>query len=425
MRWRRSLRRRVTLGMALLAILTVGVHSILLFSATDRQEEELINRIVAEELQHYIAKYRADTAAPPPVSDNLTGYLVRDEVARRQLPEMVRDLPAGTHEIFVDDGERHVAVRDEPEGRFIMVYDVTLHEERERDFIMLLLVGVGITVLAAGALGYWAAGWLVWPVRALAHRVEHLGPQPPATPLAQEYADDEVHRLAHAFDGYLHKVTDFIQREQEFTSNISHELRTPLTAIRTSCELLAQESELSEGGRRRIEAIDRAAERLTETARSLLYLARGTEMPRLEEVSVRECVTEATEPILPILARKEIVFETAIDPSAMVRADRAALLLVADNLLRNAAYYTNRGRVCVAYRDSCLVIEDSGSGIDAAILARVGERFYRGTRAASDDGIGLGLAIVKRICERLQWKLEIDSAPGTGTRASVRFPSSY
>lgn len=419
---RRSLRLRVAIGMALLAILTVGIHSVLLFSATDRLEEELVDRIVAEELQHFIAKYRADAAMPAPVSENLVGYVARDEAAQQRLPAGVRDLPAGIHEIFVDGGERHVAVREEPEGRFIMVYDVAHHEEREHGFIMLLLLGVGVTVLAAGALGYWAAGWLVRPVRALAHRVEHLGPGRPATPLAQEYADDEVQRLARAFDSYLLKVTEFIQREQEFTSNISHELRTPLTAIRTSCELLSQEAALSEGGRRRIETIDRAAARLTETGRSLLFLARGAEAPRLEEVSVQECVIEAVEPLLPMFSRKGIVFETAIDPSATVRADRTALLLVADNLLRNAAYYTERGCVRIAYRDGCLMIEDSGPGIDAVVLARVGERFYRGARAASDDGIGLGLAIVKRICERFDWELEIDSTPGVGTRASVRFP---
>jgi signal transduction histidine kinase len=133
-------------------------------------------------------------------------------------------------------------------------------------------------------------------------------------------------------------------------------------------------------------------------------------------------VGEAAEAVLPILSRKGVQFEAAIDPSAMVRADRSALYLVTDNLLRNAAYYTERGRVRIAYRDGCLVIEDTGSGIDASALSRVGERFYRGARLSGDDGIGLGLAIVRRICDRFGWRFEIDSAPGAGTRASVRLP---
>jgi signal transduction histidine kinase len=154
----------------------------------------------------------------------------------------------------------------------------------------------------------------------------------------------------------------------------------------------------------------------------LLYLARGGMAPGLEEVSVQECVTEAADPILATLRHKGIDFQTAIDTAATVRADRTALFLVADNLLRNAAYYTERGRIQVTYRDGCLTIEDTGPGIDAAVLTRIGERFNRGARSTSDDGIGLGLSIVKRICERFGWQLDIESMPATGTRASVRFP---
>jgi signal transduction histidine kinase len=419
---RRSLRLRVAVGMAALAILTVGVHSFLLFSATDRMEENLVDRIVGEELQHFIVKYRDDHSLPPPVSEKLAGYFAPDAAARGRLPESVRDLGPGLHEIFVQGEERHVAVRDEPEGRFIMVYDVEHHEERERGFITLLLLGAGVTVLAAGTLGYWAAGWLVRPVRALAHRVERLGPRPPETPLAQQYADEEVQHLARAFDGYLAKIAEFIQREQEFTDNVSHELRTPLTAIRTSCELLLQDAGLSEASRRRVEAIDRAALRLTETARALLYLGRGAHAPHAEEIPVRECIVEAAEQVQPVLSRKQVACEIDIDPAAMVRADRTALLMVVDNLLRNAATYTERGRVRVAYRDGRLLIEDSGPGIDAAILPRLGERFYRGAQEGGLDGTGLGLAIVKRICERLGWRFEIESVAGRGTRASVGFP---
>jgi signal transduction histidine kinase len=421
-RLRHSLRLRVAVGIALLAVFIVGMHSLVLFSATDQLEEQLVDRIVTEELRHFIAMYRSNSTLPLLTSENLRGYFAATGVADASLPEYVRNLPVGVHEIFVGGGERHVAVSDEPEGRFVMVYDVTYHEEREHGFIVLLLIGIGITVVTAAMLGYWAAGLLVRPVQRLAQRVERLGPDRPETPLAQEYADEEIQRLAHAFDGYLHKVAEFIQREQEFTANVSHELRTPLTAIRTSCELLLREPALTDDGRRRIQTIDRAAERLSGTARALLFLARGGDRSAIEQVSVRECVMEAAESVLPVLARKDIVFETAIEDAAVVPADRNALFLVAVNLLRNAAIYTERGRITVAYRDGCLAIQDSGPGIAATELPHVFERFYRGHGAASRDGFGLGLAIVKRICERFGWELEIQSASNTGTRISVRFP---
>lgn len=413
------------MGMALLTIAVVSVHSLLLFTVTDRFEDDLIDRITAEELQYFIAKYRSD-GYPAPASEHLTGYVIRDEADRSRLPGYLHGLSAGLQEVFVDGQERHVAVRDEPEGRFMIVYDVEQHEVRERAFIMVLLVGSAVAVLAAALLGYWLAGLLVRPVRDLAERVETLGPGRPPAPLAHDYVDDEVRRLARAFDGYLHKVADFIEREQDFTANISHELRTPLTAIRTSCELLLQEPGLPDRTRQRIEAIDRAAARLAETARSLLFLARGGESPQIEEVSVLECTLEAAESVRANLARRSIAFETTVDVAAVVRTDRAALFLVVDNLLRNAAAYTERGYVRVGFNDGCLTIEDTGRGIHVSELPHVVKRYYRGTHPAADSNLGLGLAIVQRICERYGWRLEIASKPGTGTRVAVHLalPSS-
>ncbi|MBI3901439.1 MAG: HAMP domain-containing histidine kinase [Nitrosomonadales bacterium] len=420
---RNSLQLRIAFSIALLAIVIVSAHSIALYSITDEQEEELIDQVVTEELYHFIIQYREDPNSPPPALEALTGYVVRNDAEHAQLPEELRDLPTGLHEVEFEDGERHIGVRAEPEGRFYMVYNVVHHEERMHDFRTVLVLGVVATALLAAALGYWLAGLLVQPMNDLASRVERLGAGRPQAPLAADYADQEVKRLAHAFDGYLHKVADLIQREQEFTANVSHELRTPLTAIRTSCELLLQEPALAETKRRRVEAIDRAAQRLADSARSLLFLARSNNVPEPEEVSVRECVNDAAETLTSTAREKGINLEVAVAASAVVRADRHALFLVASNLLRNAVAYTERGYVRATYNDGCLTIEDSGRGIDAVELPHIFERYYRGTHPTTADGAGLGLAIVKRICERFGWPLEIDSSVKAGTRASVYLAS--
>lgn len=422
MRWKRSLRRRVATGIASLVIVVVGVYGAAVYLAVDAQEEELMDRIVAEELAHFIARYRADVSLDPPSLERFAGYVVRNEAERRALPDYLRGLPAGLSEVVVRGEEHHVAIRDEPEGRFVMTYNVAHHEARERGLIMLLSVGGLATALLAGALGHWLAGYLVRPVTAFADRLESMGPAPGVAPLDAQSEDEEIQRLTRAFSAYRARVADLVQREQEFTANLSHELRTPLTAIRTGCELvLLREPGLTPPGRDRVEAIDRAAARLGETARSLLYLARGAEAPRAEEVSIRESVVEVADPMLPMLRDKGIAFDLAIDSTAVVRADRTALLLVTDNLLRNAAAYTERGRIQVAYRDGCLSIEDTGPGIDPSVLPRLGERFQRGAREGP-DGTGLGLSIVKRICERLGWRFELGNGPEGGTRVEIRFP---
>jgi signal transduction histidine kinase len=418
----RSLRQRATFGIAAIAIIVVGAHSVAVYNAADTQEDGLMDQIASEELDHLIEQFRRDAAIPPPRSQVLTTYVVRDAAAHAALPAYLRELPDGFREIALPDGDVHVGVRSESGIRFYVVFDVSYNERRIRELGWLLLLGWAATAVVAIVLGYWVAGLVVRPVASLAEQVGRLGSNPPSRPLAIDHVEVEIARLARAFDDYLLKIAEIIRREQEFTSNVSHELRTPLTAIRTSCELLLQEAGLTESGRRRAEAINRAASRLTETARALLFLGRGADAPGAEEIPVRECIAEAAEPVLPILASKQVVWEIDIDPAAMVRADRTALYLVAGNLLRNAAAYTERGRVRAAYRDGRLLIEDSGPGIEAAVLPRIGERFNRGAQAPGHDGTGLGLAIVKRICERLGWQLEIESVAGRGTRASVRFP---
>ncbi len=57
--------------------------------------------------------------------------------------------------------------------------------------------------------------------------------------------------------------------------------------------------------------------------------------------------------------------------------------------------------------------------------ARLTERFYRVSAAASKakGGTGLGLAIVKHIVNRHRGVLEIEAAPGRGARFSVWLPA--
>jgi signal transduction histidine kinase len=420
----RNLRHRVALAMAALVVLVVSTYSSVLYALVDRQEEDLIDRILSEEIAHFIARQRAEPGASPPEMEKLVGYFARDAAARARLPKAVRELRPGLHEIFVEGQEQHVAIRDEPEGRFVMVYDVEHHEVRAQRFMLLSLLVAGLTAVVAAALGYWMAGYLTDPVSDFARKVEALRPGSKATlPAPAPDEDEEIRRLGRAFDAYVRTVSDLVQRERDFAANLSHELRTPLTAIRTGCELLLlREATLSSSGRSRVEAIDRSAARLVDTIRSLFYLAREAKEPELEDVSVQECVAEAADPMRSTLEERGIELQTEIDPAARVRVERTALFLVADNLLRNAAAYTERGRIHVLYRDGSLVVEDTGPGIDPALLPRLGERFYRGERGGTGEGMGLGLAIIRRICERFGWSLELSGGANGGTRAVVRFP---
>jgi signal transduction histidine kinase len=266
-------------------------------------------------------------------------------------------------------------------------------------------------------LGYWLAGLLTRQLTDLAREVPLLDPDVPHPPLERPDHDREVAALAHALDQYHARIVEMLKREQEFTANASHELRTPLTAIRTSCELLALERNLTDKGRARIDMVSAAAEQMTDRIEALLYLARQHPAAASEAVPLRECVDDAAQAFREEIARKGLDLEIAVEAETRLKLDRKALEIVLGNLIKNAVRYTERGYVRVSYEGNRLTVADSGSGIAAEHLPQVFQRFYRAE--GRGDGVGLGLAIVRRVCDDLGWKIEVESEPGSGSAFSI------
>jgi signal transduction histidine kinase len=69
-----------------------------------------------------------------------------------------------------------------------------------------------------------------------------------------------------------------------------------------------------------------------------------------------------------------------------------------------------------------LEVTDNGSGIPAAEVERVFERFYRRSASRSQDGFGLGLAIARRMVDVMGGQLGATSQEGAGSTFWVRLP---
>jgi len=418
---KRGLRLRIALAFAIFCIFVVGTLGISLYVASGDIEEAHIEQVIEMEMDHLIERYRQQPDFIPQAGSNLEEYIVRNHAEELRLPSYLQGLNQRRHMVFRGPQEVRVAVRHVDGVKFLVAYEIGLHEQRKQEFG--LLIGLSLISLVGVALvvGYLLAGLLVREVADLAEQVRNLAPgNVQGVTLIQPGMDEEVAQLARALDDYQSRIRRMLQREQEFTANVSHEMRTPITTILTSCELLATEPNLSEKVRTRIGMIEAAATRMGEQLQALLFLAREQALGVTEPVAIAECVYDAAEPLRPEIARKHLDFEVAVEPDAVLTLNRQALHTALVNLLRNAVQYTAHGSVRVKFSGRQLTISDSGIGIEPSYLPFLFERFFRGS--TQGEGLGIGLAIVKRICDHYGWRIEVDSTPGQGATFHITFP---
>ena len=219
---------------------------------------------------------------------------------------------------------------------------------------------------------------------------------------------------------------------RDFIANVSHELKTPLTVLGGFLETLS-DLELEERQRRRYLALmAEQAQNMQRLVDDLLTLS------ALE--SEHSMLQEAEFAIVPLLLqvsadakalsgeRHEITL--SIRDAANVIGSRDELASAFGNLVSNAVRYTPEGgRIALDWRVTAdageFTVADTGIGIAVEHIPRLTERFYRvdRSRSRSTGGTGLGLAIVKHVLIRHQAELAIDSAPGQGSRFTVRLPA--
>lgn len=118
----------------------------------------------------------------------------------------------------------------------------------------------------------------------------------------------------------------------------------------------------------------------------------------------------------------ELTFTADLSPW-FVRAESAALERAVVNILDNAVKFGPTGStVEVALHAGTLTVRDHGPGIPADELPHVFDRFWRSPSARSLPGSGLGLSIVARTVHQSGGEVELRSASGGGTVATVRLP---
>lgn len=421
MRQRHSLRFRVALAFAALGATLGLLFAVGIWFATHDVSQRLMDETLAAELADYMARRSRNPKSLPPATASLNGYLIRAGEAAAELPAELAGLPPGRHEIRIGATPYRVAIADREGERFVLLFDETRQQRRERRFLAWLIGGAALMTLLSALGGHWLAGLGIAPVAELAQAVGRANPENPPRLARSAGPGDEIDELAQAFDHYLARLAAFTERERNFAADASHELRTPLAAIRGAAEVLADDAGLNDAQAARIARILRATEEMGDLIAGLLLLSReeqeAVESPCDAGRIARDCIERYRGHAERHGTRLTLVLE---EGEVLLPVPAAYVAIIVANLVHNAVAHTRNGTITVRLDPHGLIISDSGSGIPAVDIARVFERHFRGHEST---GAGIGLSLVKRICERLGWQVALDSDPVTGTTATLRFVS--
>jgi heavy metal sensor kinase len=294
--------------------------------------------------------------------------------------------------------------------------------------IVLIPLGVGLAALG-GAIIARAA---LRPVDEMARTARRITAEDLSRRVERRGSGDELDGLAETLNGMLARLEDAFGQTRRFAADAAHELRTPLTVLRGGIEVALRMERSPDEYRRVLASSLEEVERLIRLAEDLLLLSRSLAGPEGSRapVDLEPLVLEVFEVGARIGRDAGVSVRVDATAPAPVAGDAAALRRALLNLVENAVKYTPPGgkvEIGLARGDGVaeITIADTGIGIEPADLERIFEPFLRldAARARDTGGAGLGLAIARSIVIAHGGSITVESRPGSGSRFTVRLPS--
>lgn len=244
--------------------------------------------------------------------------------------------------------------------------------------------------------------------------------------------DDEVAKLARAFNQMSEQVSRSNQAMRDLMANVSHDLKTPLTSIQGFSQAMVDGIvDDPEEYARMATIVHEEADRIGAMLDDLIYLSEiesGALTLNLDDVDIDAVVTDTVSRMKLQAAEADVTFELEL-AGAPVRGDGRRLEQVLANLVDNAVRFAPEGsvvRIATAVRGGRaeVSVQNGGEPIPESDIPRVFDRFYQADPARSGGGrhSGLGLAIVHELVQAHGGEVTVQSTAGSGTTFAVHIP---
>ncbi|MFC4712856.1 GAF domain-containing sensor histidine kinase [Planococcus dechangensis] len=207
----------------------------------------------------------------------------------------------------------------------------------------------------------------------------------------------------------------------QMAAGISHEIRNPMTTVRGFLQLMVTNEQLEPHAAHfnlMIDELDRANTIITE------FLSVGNTRTSDMKMMNLNTILEDISPLIKVDTsnqNKQIRIYTQEVPELLLNHNEIRQLII--NLYRNGLEAMDEGQTLTIgtylENDDCVVlaVQDQGSGIDSAIIEKIGTPFY----TTKDEGTGLGLGICYAVAARHNATISIETGP-EGTIFFTKFP---
>ncbi len=227
---------------------------------------------------------------------------------------------------------------------------------------------------------------------------------------------------------------DLNEDKLKFFTNITHELRSPMTLILGPLEDLISENSLTEDQSKKLQMIQRIANRLLNIVNQILEFRKSENKNRKLSV-IKDDLTQYIHEIG--IKYKDLNQNKAIDiqinePKQKTEMffDPNVVTIIIDNLISNALKYTQKGSITVDFNNYLednidyteITISDTGYGISKEDLPHIFDRYYQAKNVSHPvKGTGIGLALVKNMVELHEANIEVSSELNQGTTFKIKF----
>lgn len=299
-----------------------------------------------------------------------------------------------------------------------------------RDIFRGMLAAIPTVLIVIVIGGRWVAGKAIAPVEEIrqaaaqitAQRLDQRLPVPPT--------GDEIAGLIEVLNAAFERLQRSFEQSIRFSADASHHLKTPIAVLRAGVEEILNDAECNARTQATAEGLLHRIHQLNSVADNLLLLARA-DAGRLElhkdEFDLSDLLEGVLDDARALAEPLGLTVEAEVPKRLPLKADRAFVGMIAQNLLENAIKYNERGgRVRVAARalkDAVeLTVGNTGQGIPQERASHLFERFYRVRGDEGVAGSGLGLSTARELARAHGGEISLQRADTAWTELNVSLP---